>query len=90
MKKRLNIIRIKLVAGALLVMLVAQFVLATEHFVNMTSSYRFDPPSLTIDVDDIVTWYNQDLDDHDVTSDTGAWTPLITIAAKSPRTSNKN
>jgi len=60
-----------------LTLLIARSVLATEHFVNMTQSWTFDPANLAIDVGDIVTWSNQDADDHDVTSDTGAWTSFV-------------
>jgi plastocyanin len=62
---------------AALTMLAAQPVLATEHFVNMTSLFTFNPAALEIDVADTVTWVNQDAEDHDVASDTGDWTTFV-------------
>ena len=56
-------------------LLSAPVVLATEHFVNMTLSYTFDPPSLAINVGDTVTWFNQDIEDHTSTSDSGSTDP---------------
>jgi plastocyanin len=77
MKSQLSKIRIALVVGTALEILATQFVYATEHFVNMTSVLTFNPASLEIDVGDTVTWVNQDAEDHDVASDTGAWTTFV-------------
>jgi len=62
---------------AALALLAALPVLATEHFVHMTSLFTFNPASLVIDVGDTVTWVNQDTEDHDVVSDTGDWTTFV-------------
>jgi len=75
MNKRLNKLKIALVAGTVLGLFAARIVFATKYFVNMTLSYTFDPPSLTIEVGDTVTWFNQDIEDHTSTSDSGSTDP---------------
>jgi len=83
--KRIPICCLKfaLVAGTLLGLFAAPYAGAAEHFVTITSLYAFDPDSLAIEVGDTVTWYNQDEDDHEVVSDTGAWAPFVVLSGES-------
>lgn len=49
-------------------------VLGTEYTVTMTDYYAFTPSYLEIQVNDVVTWVNQDeYDSHDSVSDDGYW-----------------
>lgn len=72
---RFRLVCLSLAALGALLALQAGTAFAANRLVNISSfSFAFDPPTVTVEVGDRVTWRNAAGDpDHTATSDTGTW-----------------